>query len=222
MKKSTVYIFIAIIGLVACGQNNTSTPQTTATETYHSVRNYVYADAKGNRLTIHNSLPKGGMKYTDPNGVVYSYVGFWTQLKNETADPIEMNIDVPLDSFTFPSSSGRYIKFLVPADTMTVEKASLFDYGLNVKSFLDDHRFEAASFKSVIHPNDSTAFHVLILSKWNPIAGGNGGMRAGLVLKGQALMYRIAGYTLTRDLPLTDIKEIGFGSLHVKNLTLQQ
>ena len=210
---------MATTGLFTCGQASKSKPDTVDIETYNSVRNYEYADSLGNRLIIHNSLPKGGMKYTDPNGEVYGYVGFWTQINNETADPIELKIDFPLDSFKFPSSSDRYIRLLVPSDTMTFNKVSLSDYGLNVKSFLDNYRLELSSLKRTINPKDSTAFHVVIISKWNPIAGGSGGMRTGLTLKGQNLIYKISAYKLTTDLPLTDKKEISCGSINLKNLT---
>ena len=213
---------MATTGLFSCGQVSISKTDTVDIETYNSVRNYEYADSMGNRLMIHNSLPKGGMKYIEPNGEVYGYVGFWTQITNETVSPIELKIDFPLDSFKFPSSSGRYIKLLVPSDTMTVNKAPLSDYGLNVKSFLDNHRFEASSLKRTINPRDSTAFHVVILSKWNPIAGGSGSMRTGLTLKGQNLIYKISAYKLTTDFPLTDKKEISCGSINLKDLTLRK
>jgi hypothetical protein len=213
---------IATTGLLSCGQTIKSKLDTVDTETYNSVRNYEYADSIGNRLIIHNSGPKGGMKYTDPNGQVYSYVGWWTQMTNETVDPIEFKIDFPIDSFEFPSSSGRYIKLLIPSETMTVDKTSLPDFGLNVKSFLDNHRFEASSLKRTINPKDSTAFHIVFLSKWKPIASDSGGLRTGLTLKGQNLIYKISAYKLTTDLPLTDKKEIRFGSINVKNLILKR
>ena len=213
---------MATTGLFSCGQASKSKPDTVDIQTYNSVRNYEYADSMGNRLIIYNSGPKGGMKYTDPNGEVYVYVGFWTQITNETADPIELKIDFPLDSFEFPSSTGRYIKLLIPSDTMTVNKASLAYYGLNVKSFLDNHRFEASSSKRTINPRDSTAFHVVILSKWNPYTGVSGGMRTGFTLKGQNLIYKISVYKLTTDFPLIDKKEINCGSINLKGLVLRK
>ena len=222
MKKSILLIIIAIVGFLSCKQGSKSTTDTVDTETYNSVRNYEYADSMSNRLIIHNSGPKGGMKYSDPNGEVYGYIVWWTQITNETADPIELKIDFPIDSFEFPSSSGRYIKLLIPSDTMTVDKASLFAYGLNVKSFLDNHRFEASSLKRTIKPKDSTAFHIVFLSKWKPVSGGSGGLRAGLILKGQNLFYKISAYNLTHELPLIDKKEISCGSINLKNLTLQK
>jgi hypothetical protein len=222
MKKAIIILIMATTGFSSCKQGSRSTPDTVDTETYNSVRNYEYADSMGNRLIIHNSFPKGGMKYTDPNGEVYGYVVFWTQIINETVNPVELKINFPLDSFEFPSSSGRYQKLLLPTDTMTIDKAPLSAYGLNVKSFLDNHRFEASSLKRTINPKDSTAFHVVIFSKWKPIAGGSGSMRTVLSLKGQNLIYKISAYKLTHELPLMDEKEINCGSINLKNLMLQR
>ena len=213
---------MATTGFSSCKQRSKSTPDIVDIETYNSVRNYEYADSMGKRLIIHNSTPKSKIHYTDPNGEAYGYVGFWTQIINETVNPVELKINFPLDSFEFPSSSGRYMKLLVPSDTMTTNEASLPDFGLNVKSFLDNHRFEASSLKRTINPKDSTAFHVVILSKWNPVAGGSGGLRTGFSLKGQNLFYKISAYKMTPELPLMDEKEINCGSINLKNLMLQK
>jgi hypothetical protein len=222
MKKAIIILIISTIGFSSCKQGSKSTPDTVEKETYNSVRNYEYADSMGNRLIIRNSFPKGGMKYTDSDGEVYGYVVFWTQITDETINPVELKIDFPLDSFEFPSSSGRYQKLLLPSDTMTIDKAPLSGYGLNVKSFLDNHRFEASSLKRTINPKDSTAFHVVIFSKWKSIAGGRGSMRTALTLKGQNLIYKIFAYKMTHDLPLMDKIEINCGSINLKNLVLRE
>ena len=39
---------------------------------------YEYTDSIGQSLIIQNSFPKGGTKYTDPNGEVYNYAVFFT------------------------------------------------------------------------------------------------------------------------------------------------
>jgi hypothetical protein len=222
MKKAIIILITATIGLSSCKQRGKSTPDIVEKETYNSVRNYEYADSMGNRLIIRNSFPKGGMKYTDPDGKVYGYVVFWTQIINETINPLELKIEFPLDSFEFPSSSGRYQRLLLPSDTMTIDKASLYYYGLNVKFFLDNYRYKSSSLKRTINPGDSTAFYVVILSKWKPIAGGSGSMRTGLILKGQNLIYKISAYKMTHELPLMDEKEINCGSINLKNLMLQK
>ena len=222
MKKNILILIIATIGFSSCKQGSKSTPDTVDKETYNSVRNYEYADSMGNRLIIHNGTPKGGMKYTDPDGNVYGYVIFWTQIINKTINPLELKIDFPLDSFEFPSLSGRYQRLLLPSDTMTIDKTSLSYYGLNVKSFLDNYRYKSSSLRRTINPGDSTAFYVVILSKWKIIAGGSGSMRTGLSLKGQNLFYKISAYKMTHELPLTGKKEINCGSINFKNLVLQK
>ena len=45
---------------------------------------YKYSDSTNNGITIQNSYPKGGQKYTGPMGKEYIYVVFWTCVTNET------------------------------------------------------------------------------------------------------------------------------------------
>ena len=96
---------------------------------------YEYTESNGARLIIQNSFPKSGINYTDPNGKKYIYAVFWTRIINETFDPLELTIDFPVDSFEVPSSSGNYMKLLLPSDTMTIDKEPLYDYGLTIKIF---------------------------------------------------------------------------------------
>ena len=165
---------------------------------------YEYAESNGARLIIQNSFPKSGINYTDPNGKKYVYAVFWTHLINETAHPLELTIDFPLDSFEIPSSSGNYMKLFLPSDTMTIDKEPLYDYGLTIKSFLDNNRYQSSSLKRTIHPKGSSTFYVVILSD----RGVDGTIRAGLSLKGQNLFYRI------------NDKEIDCGKINLKNLRL--
>jgi hypothetical protein len=44
---------------------------------------YEYTDSVGKRLIIENGFPRGGIKYTDPNGDVYGYAVFWTRITKE-------------------------------------------------------------------------------------------------------------------------------------------
>ena len=209
---------MATTGLFSCGQGSKSTPDNVDTETINSVRKYEYADSTGKRLIIHNNGPKSGINYTDPNGKKYIYAVFFTRITNETADPFELKIDFPLDSFEFPISSGNYMKLLIPSATMTLDKASLSEYGLAVKSFLDTGINKSYSLKRTINPKESTAFYVVTLSNH----GSGGAMRTGLSLKGQNLFYKISAYKMTPELPLMDKKEIHCGSINLKNLKLQK
>ena len=180
-------------------------PLTNHNEKYIHTK-YEYTESNGARLIIENSFPKSGANYTDPNGNKYIYAVFWTRIINETANPLELTIDFPLDSFEIPSSSGNYMKLLLPSYTMTIDKESLYDYGLSIKSFLDDNRHKSSSLKRTINPKDFSAFYVVTLSN----RGVDGILRTGLSLKEQNLFYRING------------KEIPCGKVNLKNLRLQE
>ncbi|MRG45697.1 hypothetical protein GFS24_11260 [Chitinophaga sp. SYP-B3965] len=118
-----------------------------------------------------------------------------------------MTIDFPVDSFELPSSTGRYFKIFLPADTMTLEKEGLFNYGLPVlNSFLDKGLQKASSLERTIHPKGSSAFYFVTLFN----KGVDGILRTGLSLKGQDLFYRI------------NDKEIYCGKINLKNLMLQK
>jgi hypothetical protein len=98
-------------------------------------------------------------------------------------------MDFPVNSYEDPSLPGKYYKVLIPADTMTLEKFPLFNYGLtNLESFLDNSIHKSASLKSTINPTESNGFSVVMLCLTE---GAHGTMRTGLSLKGQNLFYRI-------------------------------
>jgi hypothetical protein len=213
MKKSIIIFIIATTGLFSCKHGSKST-----LETVNSVRKYEYADSMGKSIIMHNSFPKSGGSYTDPTGKKYVYAVFWTRITNETISPIGLTIDFPLDSFEIPSSSGNYIKLLLPSDTMTIDKEPLYDYGLSIKSFLDTCINKSYSLKRTINPKESTAFYVVTLSN----KGVDGTLRTGLSLEGQNLIYKISAYKSISGHPLVNEKEIQCGSIHLKNLRLQK
>jgi hypothetical protein len=217
MKKS-IFIIIATAGLFSCKHGPKSTAVAADTETINSVRKYEYADSMGKRLIIYNSVPKSRINYTDANGKKYNYAVFWTQITNETVNRIEFIIDFPSDPFEFPLSSGNYMKFLIPSDTMTLDKVSLPEYGLPIKSFLDTGINKSYSLRRTIDPKESTGFYVVTLSNH----GSGGILRTSLSLKGQNLFYKISAYKSTPGLPLMDEKEINCGSINLKNLMLRK
>ena len=144
---------MAIAGLCSCGQGSKSTPDTVDTKTLESTKNvqnqnpltnhnekgintkYEYTESNGARLIIQNSFPRGGLRYKDLNGKEYVYAVFWTRIINETFDPVELTIDFPLDSFEIAPSLGNYVELVLPPDTMTIDKESLYDYGLTINLF---------------------------------------------------------------------------------------
>ncbi len=149
---------------------------------------YEYNDTFGKKLIIENSLPKGGLKYTSPNGKNYVYAIFWTRITNETANPFEFSMDFPAESIKLPSSTDNNFKIYLPADKMTLDKKPLFDYGFtSLESFLDRELYKSSSMQGTINPKDSKMFYVIILFDH----GVDGVMRAGFSLKGENLHYII-------------------------------
>jgi len=159
-----------VIFHTSCGQNQTNAAKDTikpeTKDTVPSYRSndpkihtkYEYTDSIGKRLIIQNGPPRGGIRYTDPDGEVYGYAVFWTRIINETDNPLELKIDF-LDSYEVPSFPGKYFKILVPPDTMTRDKEDLFSYGLtNLESFLDKNIHKPSSLKRTINPKESSGF----------------------------------------------------------------
>ncbi len=215
---------MATTGLFSCTQGNNSKTDTINKETFNSTKNvqsqkplknhkenyfntrYEYTESNGARLIIQNSFPKSAINYTNPNGKKYIYAIFWTQIINETFSPLKLAIDFPSDTFEIPSSSGNYIKLLLPSDTMTIDKAPLYDYGLALKSFLDNGIHKSSSLTRTINPKESSGFYVVTLSK----SGLGGILRTGLSINGQNLVYRI------------NDKEIPCGKINLEKLMFQK
>ena len=183
----------------SCGQRQTNVPKDYiksetkdvvtspgSNEKYHT--KYEYTDSIGKRLIILNSFRRGA-PYTDPKGISYGKVIFWTRLVNETDNPLELKIDFPVDSFEVPGLPGKYYKLFVPPDTMTIEKEPMYDYGMpGLKSFLDNNIDKPSSLRRTINPKESSGFYVVIL--FDHEVGGP--FQTGLCIKGQNLVYRIS------------------------------
>ncbi|KAF2339651.1 hypothetical protein [Flavobacterium ginsenosidimutans] len=218
MKKNIIVLILVSVGFFSCNQTSKSTPENGGEDTFELIKDqqksantdkgvytkYEYTNSKGAKLTIQNSFPKGGIKYTDPKGHKYIYAVFWTRIINETDNPIELKIDFPVDSYEIPALPGKYYKTLIPSDTMKIQKIPLFNYGLtNLEPFLDKNIDKPSSLKRAVKPKESTGFYVVTLRL---IGGGDkyGVLRTKLSLKGQKLFYKI------RD------KEIECGSIEIK------
>ena len=217
MKYEHVYaLFLMVVFHTSCGGQNKPDPpkekiksetKDVSTSGWIDTK-YEYTDSNGASLIIQNSFPRGGVKYTDPNGEVYVYAVFWTRIINETDNPLKLKIDFPVDSYEDPTLPGKYFKILVPPDTMTLDKEPLFNHGLtDLKSFLDNNIHKSSSLKRTINPKESSGFYVVMLCL---IEGAHGTLRTGLSLKGQNLFYRI------------NDKEIHCGSINLKKLMLRK
>ena len=229
MKYIQLYaLFLVFVFHTSYGQNQTNVPKdnikSETKDTVPSYRSndpnihtkYEYTDSIGKRLIIQNGFPRGGSRYTDPDGEVYGYAVFWTRIINETDNPLELKIDF-LDSYEVPSFPGKYFKIVVPPDTMTLNKIPLFSYGLtNLDSFLSNSIHKPSSLKRTINPKESSGFFVVKLSLTTE---GGAILRTGLILKGQDLFYRVSVYKNSpAPSSLISEKEIPCGSINLKNL----
>lgn len=153
---------------------------------------FEYTDPINKGITIQNSYPKGGLKYTDLNDKQHVYLVFWTHITNKTDSGLELIIDFPVEAFVLPSSPSSLFKLYLPSEKMTFEKEYLFNYGLDLKSFLDKNINNPPSSKTTIAANESHSFYVLALSD----KGINGSVRAGFELQKSDLIYKINDYQI--------------------------
>jgi hypothetical protein len=148
---------------------------------------FKYDDSINKGITIQNSYPKGGQKYNAPNGKEYVFVIFWTCITNETDTNLEVKIDFSADSFIVPSSPNVNFNLYLPLEEMTLEKETLLNYGLDLKSFLDENIDKPSELITSITPNDSHLFYMVAISN----QGVNGVVRAGFELQKEELIYKI-------------------------------
>ena len=201
MKKQIQILLLATV-LLSCEKVNKSktdsgaeTPNSTEIQK-SSDKNYEkyiyskqeYSDAAGKSLIIENSLPKGGLKFTDSNGKIYVYAVFWTRIINETESPFELEIDFPAAFHTLKSFPENNLKLLIPSDTLAFDKLDSVNFGLKgLASFLDKNTHKASSLKKTINTKESSGFYVITLFE----KGLNGTLRTGFSLKGQNLFYKL-------------------------------
>lgn len=143
----------------------------------------------GEGVIIQNSYPKGGgyldstgsRGYTDSTGKNFGYGIFFTRVINETATPLELTINFPADSFAI-------FKLFLPPDTMTLDKESLYNYGISgLRSFLDTNFNKPTMLQRTINPKEQCLFYIVTL-----FHQGGGVARAALTLKEQDLVYKIS------------------------------
>lgn len=228
--KISIFLIIVITGLFSCKQSSNSTPQIIDKESINGVKTiqnekdiyskYEYTDSNGKSIIIQNGYPRGGIKYTDPNGKVCGYAVFWSRIINETDNPLELKIDLPINSYAISNFPGKFFKVLVPSDTMTLDKFPLFCYGLTaIESFLDNNIHKPSSFKRTINPNESSGFYFVMLVMTEEATGMT---RTGLSVKGQDLFYKISRHGGKLGNALVDEIEMHCGSINLKNLTLHK
>ena len=203
--KNSVLLLLVFLWLGSCThRTNLSTGQVTKNNQdqlslIHNIEKtsgyrYIHTDttydtANGSGITIQNSVPKGGniepgIPYTDSTGKTYFFAAFWTRIINGTNTAIEFTVNFPADSFPLSSSSDAYLKLLVPPDSMTVDKLSLYSYGLTgMKSFVDTNFNHATRLRKTINPNEEHMFYVVTVAYH---AGGPA--RSSIILKDKDLL----------------------------------
>lgn len=221
-------LFIMAVFYTSCGgQNKTNFPKEnskyqtkdTATSTgsngtYHT--KYEYTDSSGKQVIIENSYPKGGSRYTNLDGDSCTYAVFFTRIINKTDNPLELKINFPANLYEHLSMPGQYFRILLPPDTMTLDKAPLFNYGLkDLKSFFDASHHKPTSLGKTINSNESSCFYVVML-KLRPKSStlSKGAIRPGFTLKEQNLYYSFKVVGPRDEAILSDI-EIPCGTINL-------
>ena len=223
MKKNTLLLIWLTFCLFSCNQNSKSTLEKNNQSEKKSDKNvytkYKYTNSEGGSITIENSLPKGGLKYTDVKGEIYNYVVFWTRIMNQTDNTLKLNINFPLNSYKVPSLPGKYYEILIPSDTMTIEKSPLYLYGLtNFETFLNNNIHKESNLKRTINSKESTGFYVVMLCLSE---GAHGTMRTELNLEEENLFYKVKVDGSNTNNKSSD-KQIRCGNINLKNLILQK
>ena len=154
---------------------------------------FEYTDSINKGIRIQNSYPKGGQKYRDINGKEHVYVIFWTCITNQRTKGLELNIAFPNNSFPIPSSPSTKFQIYLPSKKMTVENESLFNYGLDLKAFLDENFDKPTELHTIISPNKSYLFYVVALSN----QGVDGVVRAGFELHNRDLFFNINNHKIS-------------------------
>lgn len=161
--------------------------------------NVVYNASTNKKVSITNSLPKGG-------GIVhhkakeYNYFIFWTKIRNESPFPVELKIQFsPSISF---GSKDSYAKVVFTKSTMTSSNVPAFDYGLtNIPALLANESNQLKDLTNRILPQNEYLFYIPIFihkTKW-PV-------RAAFVLSDKKLFYKITAGTDTVMVPCGGIK----------------
>jgi hypothetical protein len=169
---------------------------------------YEYEDSSGTTLSLENSLPRGGHRYTDAAGKSFVYTIYWTRLSSRSASPLEVKINFPADSVLLTASSDIYFKLVLPPNKVgTAQKALInydisdsnsdlserdpvYNYGLlDLESVLNKRLHKSSSFHRIIPSKDTVSFYVINLFN----KGVNGVVRTGLSLEEKELFYTVNG-----------------------------
>lgn len=176
------HVLVFLLGLIFCSANGQS----------GAPRNWVdgearYVVAPDVSVVVQNSLPKGGGRYSDSSGKLYSYVVFWTRVTNRSNRIVELHMQYPREPFYMNQEPDSFIRIFLPPDRMTTEKIQMMDYGLSGWRDYLDHSFDKPStLRKVIDPGQEVYFYTQVL-----FSNASGATRAALVLEGKYLRFKI-------------------------------
>ena len=150
-----------------------------------------YSETANGGIIIQNSFPKGGPYLGSTKEYFnYSYLVFFTRVINVTGHQLELTVNFHADSIEIPNSADTFVKLFLPPDTMTLDKQSLFSYGITELESFD----KSTSFEKKLNPQEDCLFYIVAIfyqtsaGDWSQERGGN---RAELILKDQDLFYRM-------------------------------
>lgn len=151
----------------------------------------LYSKSANDGVIIQNGYNRGG-PYTGPVNTHFnvSNLVYYTRIINEKEISIELTINFTADSFAIPNSPDTFVKLFIASDTMTLDKRTLFNYGVKDLESFD----QPTQFKRKLNPNEDCLFNVVAIfyqkkeSAWSQDRGGN---RSEIVLKGQDLYFRM-------------------------------
>lgn len=169
-----------------------------------------YTDTTGKGIIIQNSYPRGGGSINTPNEKKYGHAVFWTRIINKEDTALELTIKFPSDSIVIVPSSNVHFKLLVPPDTMTIDKVSTYNFGLEgIESFVQKNFYQPSQIQRTINPNEDCMIYIILLSHLSQYD--KGVSRTGLFLEGQDLFYKL------NDRDSSNSKLIPCGWISLKN-----
>ncbi len=172
-----------------------------------NIENKWYSESNYNGIILQNSFPKGGLyKGSKKKYFNYSCLVFFSRVINQTKKSIELTVDFPADEIGIPDSPNTFVKLFLSSDKMTLEKQSLFNYGLTDFDSLNN----STKIQKILQPNEEYLFYVVAVfyQTRNDIQNTNrGGNRTELVLEGENLFYKM----------LPQIEFMHCGKIKIKN-----
>lgn len=194
MKCVHALLLMFVFCTVCKGQNKTELPKDDKIDNSNrrwKIKEYklpdIHSETESQGVIIQNSFPKGG-GYADSNGRIYGVAIFFTRIINKTHNPLKLKINFPAESIAILSSPKTFLKLFLLPDTMTLDKVSLYGYGItDLKSFLDTGLNKPTMLERTINAQEECLFYVGV-----HYLNGDHVTRTGLVLKEQSLFYRIS------------------------------